>query len=107
MREKPLSKEQKATGIKIRDPEGDKNFMITFEGRTKKECTAFNWAIEGVLRDANLSPFHQIGTSPTGHDEPGFHSWEVWRKVTKEQLEQLLPAIEEKAKKYLEDLTEG
>ena len=90
--------------LTIREPEMDKNFMIAFEGKTREECEAYNWAIANILDKAGFNPFHQIGTTLTGDDEPGYHAWEVWKKISRDQLEVLLPKIEEGAKEYLRDL---
>ncbi|MBI2552819.1 hypothetical protein HYW17_06000 [Candidatus Uhrbacteria bacterium] len=86
--------------LRIVEPRGDKNFMIGFEGKTKKECLAYNYAIETVLKRANLDPFHQVGVS-SGQHEPGYHAWEIWQKATREDLETLLAEIEKEAQSML------
>lgn len=87
--------------LRIVEPRGDKNFMIGFECKTEEECRAYNWAIGSVLKKAGLNPFHQVGTSPFGEHEPGYHAWEIWKKATKEDLEVLLAEIEQEAKSIL------
>jgi len=83
--------------LDIKDPIGDKNFMIKFEGKTEQECRTFNLAIRDVLRAENLSPFHQTGTTPFGENEPGYHAWEIWKDISKEAVERLLSKIKQRA----------
>lgn len=89
--------------LKIVEPHDDKNFMIGFEGRTKEECQAYNWAIGSVLKKAGLNPFHQVGVSLLGQHEPGYHAWEIWKKAAKEDLEVLLTEIEKEAQRILSE----
>ena len=87
--------------LKIVDPVGDKNFMVAFEGKTEAECRAYNNAIAYILKKEGLRPFHQHGTTPSGQNEPGYHAWEIWKEVTRENLEVLLPQIETEARVWL------
>ncbi len=91
----------KKVELKVVEPRGDKNFMIGFEGKTEEECRVYNLAIETVLKRANLSSFHQVGTSSFGQHEPGYHAWEIWKRATKEDLETLLAEIEKEAQSML------
>ena len=86
----------------IRDKGGDKNFMVTFETKTEKETTAYNDAVCTVLKEAGLNPFHQIGATFRGPNEPGYHGWEVWKEISKEELQILLPEIKRRAQEFLE-----
>lgn len=88
--------------LKIVEPHLDKHFMIGFECKTENECSAYNDAIRRVLEGVSLDPFHQIGASPDGPNKPGYHAWEVWKKVERKDLEALLPEIEEEAQRLLE-----
>jgi len=89
---RPENKETPQTvELKIVEPTGGKNFMIGFEGGSEEECRIYNEAIESVLKQAGLSPFHQIG----GHNQPGYHAWEIWGKTTRLDLEELLSSIEQ------------
>ena len=83
--------------LKIVEPQLDHNFMIAFEGKTREECELYNNAIGKVLREAWLKPFHQVGTTAFEINEPGYHAWEVWKKVTKSDLENLLADIKKEA----------
>ena len=104
---KPENKEAtQKVELKVVEPIFDKNFMVGFTGKTENECRAYNWAISTTLKEENLDPFHQIGTTLYEVNEPGYHAWEIWRKATKEQLEELLPKIKEKAEEYLRDMGE-
>ena len=85
--------------LRIVPPNRDKNFMIAFDGKTKQECVAYNNALKTVLKRHDLSPFHQVGTTPFGSNEPGEHAWEIWRDATEEKLTALLPEILDEAKK--------
>ena len=51
MKKEKIKSEKEATSVElqIRNPEMDKNFMITFEGKNQKECAAYNQAILEVL----------------------------------------------------------
>ena len=99
---KPEKKEfARKVELKIVEPLGDKNYMIGFEGKSQEECQAYNWAIESVLKKAELSPFHQVGTTPFGQHEPGYHAWEIWKKASKEKLQELLSEIEQAAQGML------
>ena len=102
-KERPRLEKEAGVSVQllIRDPEGDKNFMIGFHGSSEKICRAYNSAIHEVLNNAELLPFHQVGVTPDGQDKPGYHAWEVWKKVTKEDLALLLPAIEQRVKEVL------
>lgn len=91
----------KRVELKIVEPRGDKNFMIGFDGKTVDECRAYNWAIETVLKEAKLSPFHQVGVNPRGEHEPGYHAWELWQETTRENLEKLLLLIDQKVQEML------
>ncbi|MDO8600813.1 MAG: hypothetical protein Q7R73_04415 [bacterium] len=96
--------EQEKIFLGVRNPDGDKNYMVFFEGRTSDECIAYNIAIREILEREGFLPFHQVGVKPEGNNEPGYHAWEVWRKnVTKEKLESLLPEIAAKAQAYLKE----
>jgi hypothetical protein len=97
----PEQKEERKVELKVVASDGDKGLMIGFEGKTKEECMAYNYAIESVLKQAGLIPFHQVGVTPSGSNDPGKHAWEVFRKCTAEDLERLLPQIEQKAKAML------
>jgi len=89
--------------LKIVAPHSDKNFMVSFEGKTQKQCEAYNRAIDSVLSAAKLTPFHQIGTTFTGNNEPGYHAWEIWAKADRETIEALLPRIEQEARDILSE----
>ena len=83
--------------LRVVAPEGDKRFMIGFDGHTQKQVDAYNDAIEEVTREADLQPFHQAGHE----NDPGYSAWECWVDTTQQTLEDLLPQIEEKAQEYL------
>jgi hypothetical protein len=106
MLEKFNNKEKpKKVELKIIEPRGDKNFMIGFTCRTEKECEAYNTAIKIVLERKELELFHQIGSKPDNPNAPGYHGWEIWkRKVTKEDLEKLLPEIDKEAQEFLKGI---
>ena len=103
MPEKFNNKENlKRIELKIIEPHGDKNFMIGFNCRTKKECEAYNTAIRRVLEKEGLTVYHQVGGRPDDPNAPGYHKWEIWeRGVTKEDLEGLLSEIEKEAQELL------
>lgn len=85
----------------LRFPEVDKNFMVGFNTvRGENALTsAYNEAIDDVLRNAELNPFHQVG----GDDDPGYHAWEVWKKVDEETIRSLFDQIQTQAKQIFED----
>lgn len=64
------------TSVRIREPEGDKHFMLTFSGKNAITCEFFNKAIGQVLDEkfGSQSVFHQIGIE----NNPGIHGWEIW-----------------------------
>lgn len=101
------AEQEKETGahLSIREPDGDKNFMVTFTGRNEEESMAYNLAIEEVLQREKLSPFHQIGATFRGPNSVGYHGWEVWRETNREKLSSLLPEIETKAGHILKTLS--
>jgi hypothetical protein len=74
MAEKFNNKEKpKRVELKIIEPRGDKNFMIGFNCRTKKECEAYNTAIRRVLEREDLVAYHQVGGKPDDPNVPGYH----------------------------------
>jgi len=65
--------------FEVRPPNSMKNVMVTFESSTRRETAAANAAVESVLKDEDLQPFHQMGCDPFyGNDAPGIHGWEIW-----------------------------
>jgi hypothetical protein len=93
--------ERISVNLRVEKPYPDKNFMILFDGNTKKECFAYNNAIEKILKEAKLNPFHQIGVTRKGNNEPGQHAWEIWAQSNEQTLNSLLPLIETAAKMLL------
>lgn len=106
MLEKFNNKERpKKVKLKIIEPHGDKNFMIGFTCRTEKECEVYNTAIRKVLENEGLTVYHQIGGKPDNLNAPGYHAWEIWkRRITKEDLEKLLPEIKKEAQEFLKGI---
>ncbi len=89
--------------LSIREPEGDKHFMVTFDTKDKDASMVFRYAVNTVLRKHDLRPFHQI--QGEGDDLLGFNAYEVWKDdVHRQDLEDLFPEINEAARQYLEDL---
>ena len=87
------------TPLRIREPEGDKHFMITFDGKNATTCGFFNRAIGRVLDEQfdSSSVFHQIGRE----NNPGIHGWEIWGKkddIMREKLKSLIPVIVQKVR---------
>jgi len=56
--------------LKIIEPHVNKNFMIGFNCRTKKECEAYNTAIRRVLEKEGLTVYHQVGSRPDDPNAP-------------------------------------
>jgi len=80
--------------LKIISPELDKHFMVAFESANKRICEVYNYAINKVLTEENLRPFHQVG-----HGEAiGYNAWEIWNDVDQRKLEELLDKIHACAK---------
>ncbi len=94
-------REKEKIQLEIRRPDGDKGFMIVFEGRTSEECMAYNMAIRDILTREGLLPFHQKGVTPSGNHEPGLHGWEVMKPTTEEHLRSLFSRIETEAHELL------
>lgn len=92
------------TQLRIREPERDKHFMITFDGKNFITCEFFNRAI-GEILDKEFgfhAVFHQIGKE----NEPGIHGWEIWGKKDEEmknRLNGLVPIIQESVRKTSKD----
>jgi hypothetical protein len=104
MPEKFNNKEKPKVELKIIEPHGDKNFMIGFNRRTKKECEAYNTAIRRVLEREDLTVYHQVGGKPDDPNAPGYHAWEIWKKgINKEYLEGLLSEIEKEIQEFLKN----
>ncbi|MFA5188229.1 MAG: hypothetical protein WC460_02610 [Patescibacteria group bacterium] len=73
----PERKEQfEKLDLKIIPPQLDKNYMIAYDCKTKLQCQAYRYAVNKVLEDAHLKPFHQVGESP---DSVGYHAFECWK----------------------------
>jgi len=89
--------------LQIREPEFDKHFMIAFEGNTKIECEIYNRAIQSILEKEGFRLFHQIGCTPDGQNEPGYHAWEVWINTDRDSLINLLPKIDAKVEELKEE----
>lgn len=97
MEQESQEQEPSDVSLSIRQPDGDKNFMIGFEAETELACRAYNYVIKKVLQEQNWQPFHQVGLE----NQPGYHAWEIWKRVDQEAIEKLLPSIEEQAKDYI------
>lgn len=91
--------------LKIREPDGDKNFMVTFNAKTKLESDIFGWAVNKVLKDAGLNPFHQIQGDGERDGFTGYNGYEVWKTIDRQTLEVLLPKIQAEALRYIRDYT--
>ena len=94
------SRELSPVNLSVRQPDGDKGYMITYRGSTKDECMAYNIAIQEVLRAEGLPFFHQIGDGI----KPGEHGWEIMlvqEKVDNVRLQTLIPKIDAIAEIYL------
>jgi hypothetical protein len=79
----------------------DKNFMLAFESDDLGETWSYNQAILEVMRKHNLNPFHQIGATRGFPNEPGFHAFEAWSKITEDEMQKLIPLVEEKAAEFI------
>ena len=88
----------------IRKPDGDKQFMVTFNAKTKLESDIFGYAVYKVLKDAGLNPFHQIQGAGERKDFIGYNGYECWKKIDRQTLEDLIPQIKEVALQELKDL---
>lgn len=94
--------------VGIRDPERDKHFMVGFamtihdQRYTKRQQDAYVYAIDHILEEAGLRPFHQIGLG----NESGMQAWEVWNETDKGFLEKLIPLIHEVAEEYDREMRE-
>ena len=86
--------------LRIVPARGDKHSMVGFEGPTTEVTAAYNYAIEDVLMTHGMSPFHQVGVSPLGPNNPGYHAWEVWSREW-DLSTALFDEIEKVAKSYL------
>lgn len=101
-RDANVERESARVELGIRPPDGDKNFMVTFVGKTEEECMAYNGAIRKILERERLMPFHQKGVTPFGKNQPGLHGWEVHRSgVTEERLRSLFEEIQKTARELL------
>ena len=88
--------------LTIRDPRGDKNFMIGFESENRAVVGALNDAIRKVLEENGLDAYHQIGADPEDPNKPGYHAWEIWRKsISRKEIESFLPKIKTEAEEIL------
>ncbi|MBN2087581.1 hypothetical protein JW758_04490 [Candidatus Peregrinibacteria bacterium] len=91
--------------ITIKNPEGDKNFMIGFgvnakEGKySKEQLEAYSSAIEQVLEEAILKPIHRVGTGETN----GPQLWEINTETTLDNLKRLITSIHISAEEYAEE----
>lgn len=83
--------------VEIKEPQHDKNFMITFTAATTGEAMAYNAAIRSIFEEQSIIVFHQAGTSSNSENPPGYHAWEMFMQVDRETLEKLLPDISQKA----------
>lgn len=88
----------------IREPDGDKQFMVTFNAKTKQEADIFGYAVYKVLKDVGLNPFHQIQGEGEKKDFIGYNGYECWKKIDRQVLEDLIPQIKETALQELKDL---
>ena len=81
--------------LSIRDKEDDfgKNYMVEFSSSDTEIVRVYNDAICRTLTGHGLNPFHQIGSG----NEKGYHAWEVWKDISRDELGGLLPEIEEQA----------
>ena len=71
----PESREQpQGVELRIIPPEGDKHHMVGFDAKTTEEAKAYNEVIEHYLGLKYSHIFHQVG----GHDDIGYHAWEIW-----------------------------
>ena len=92
-------KAEEIPNLILREPVGDKNFMIIFDSGNNQDSTyIYNIAVNKVLKAHGLDPFHQIGEE----NKPGVHGWEIWKKSDKETMENLLPEIQAEARKMIE-----
>ncbi len=82
--------------------DGNKHFLVAFDGGTKNDCMAYNWAIESILRREGLHPLHLVGKAQGSKHHPGYHAWEVWMATDRNMLEHLLSEIESRAKEVKE-----
>ena len=92
--------------VKIVEPDRDKNFMVGFgltskTGKySKEQLDAYTYAIETVLEEAGLRPFHQVGSGYTD----GVQLWEVHKETNRGNLENLMTSIQIMAGEYAEEM---
>ena len=85
--------------LNVLDPHLDKSLMVSFNGESELTCVSYNLAIKTILQEEGMQIFHQIGTSPSGSNEPGQHAWEIWTPTTKDHLTALFERIHLEAAK--------
>ena len=90
--------------LHIQRPEDDKRFMIRFNAETKLQADAFGWAVDKVLDDAGLRPFHQIQGEGEKKGFIGGNGYECWQNTDYETLAALIPKINEEALEYLRNI---
>ena len=98
--------------VRVIPPRGDKNCMFEFVAENKLQAMAYNRAIPEVMAGYNQARrenglpshivFHQVGVTPFGDNEPGYHGWEIWGGE-QDKLEELIPSITERAGELREE----
>lgn len=80
--------------LEVLGPDSNDRFLIGIVGKTQEEARTYSQAIATVLDRESIRWFHQIGDGQT----PGDQYCEIRdNKVTKEQIEALIPKIEQEA----------
>lgn len=91
--------------LSIREPDGDKHYMITFTAKSEIQADIYNQAVEDVLKrffGPNTAIFHQIiASSHNGNNPDGWEVWIAKDKTTQETLKNLLPHIYNRASEIL------
>lgn len=90
--------------LTVREPEFDKSCMIIIDTRDERLNRLYVNAVIDVMKLANMSPFHQIGSD----DMKGLQGVEaLFRKdVTTDQLKALFKDVHGLAESFYNDLTE-
>ena len=91
--------------LMLQPPHYDKNWMFVFDSDDELATRALDRTITDFCREKNIHVFHQIGPG----EPTGFHGFELWSEVSKQQLTDFTTVIgflAEKKYEYLKSLPE-
>jgi hypothetical protein len=95
---KEHKKEFQEVSLTVTEKRMDKGVMMSFNSPDAALTSAYNKAIDTVLKNTGHMVFHQAGSQ----NQSGYQAWEVWGLVSEEELEDLFGEIDAEARKYYE-----